>query len=211
MSIGQLKVNAIRLIGGMSVLDYLNTCDGRRPGTSLEKVIDNLSNLEDVVHWFLHAGLIEPEEHDRLVQLVYDSSWHALTAFKQLIAFRESLYQLFLSVALGLPVEQEKMAELNHMLAVTAAQRLLVSTPRGVIWRWRPCDTLEDMTSGFIGRMAVEAATLLTSSDVTRLKVCATPDCDWLFLDTSKNGRRRWCQMNVCGAREKAKRAVGQV
>ncbi|MFK3795237.1 MULTISPECIES: CGNR zinc finger domain-containing protein [unclassified Pseudomonas] len=39
----------------------------------------------------------------------------------------------------------------------------------------------------------------MTSPDRLRLKACATPDCDWLFLDTSKNGRRRWCQMNVCG------------
>lgn len=211
MSIGQLKINAIRLIGGMGVLDYVNTCNGRRPGTSLQEVVDKLSSLEDIVHWFLRAGLIEPEEHGHLLQLVHDASWQTVTAFEQLIACRESLYQLFLPVALGHSVDQDRLGELNHMLAITSAQRLLVSTPLGVIWRWRSCNTLEDMTSGFIGRMASEAAALLTSSDLVRLKACATPDCDWLFIDTSKNGRRRWCQMNLCGAREKAKRAVGQV
>ena len=210
MSIGQLKVNAIRLVGGMGVLDFLNTCDGRRPGTGLAEVIDKLSNLEDIVHWFHHAGLIGSHEHERLVQLVHGASWHSITAFSQLIAFRESLYRVFLAVALGDPVDPESMEELNAALAQTAAYRQVVPVPGGFIWRWLPVDSLESMTAGFIGRMAVQAAGLLTSPDLSRLKACATPDCDWLFVDTSKNGRRRWCQMNVCGAREKARRAVGQ-
>jgi predicted RNA-binding Zn ribbon-like protein len=209
MSIGQLKINAIRLVGGMSVLDYLNTCDGRRPGTALQEVVDKLSNLEEIVHWFRHAGLIEPAEHERLVELVRGSSWQSLTAFKQLIGFREALYRLFLPIALNDRVDQVGLDELNAVLLETAGQRLLVPTPAGVIWRWRACETLDDMTAGFKGRLAVQAAGLLTSPDLSRLKACATPDCDWLFVDTSKNGRRRWCQMNVCGAKEKARRAVG--
>lgn len=209
MSIGQVKINSIRLVGGMSVLDYLNTCDGRRPGTALQEVVDKLSNLEEIVHWFRHAGLIEPVEHERLVELVRGSSWHSVTAFKQLIGFREALYGLFLPIALNGRVDQAGLDELNAVLLETAGQRLLVPTLAGVIWRWRACETLDDMTAGFKGRLAVQAAGLLTSPDLMRLKACATPDCDWLFIDTSKNGRRRWCQMNVCGAKEKARRAVG--
>jgi predicted RNA-binding Zn ribbon-like protein len=209
MSIGELKINAIRLVGGVGVLDYLNTCDGRRPGTALGEVVDKLSSLEDIVHWFHHAGLIEADEHHYLVRLVRESSWHTVTAFKRLVAFRESLYQLFLPLALVDTADPHRLDELNEVLASTSSQRMLVSTPAGVVWRWRPCMTLEAMTAGFIGRLAVQAASLLTSPDMARLKACAMSDCDWLFIDTSKNGRRRWCQMNVCGAREKARRAVG--
>jgi predicted RNA-binding Zn ribbon-like protein len=209
MSIGQLKINAIRLVGGVNVLDYLNTCDGRRPGTSLKAVVDKLSNLEEIVHWFLHAGLIGEAEHARCVELVQQSSWHSLTAFRQLIDFRESLYRLFLPVALGEAVERGELAALNEVVVSTASQRVLVSTAEGFVWSWRPSETLDGMTAGFMGRIAVQAATLLTSPDLARLKSCALSDCDWLFVDTSKNGRRRWCQMNVCGAKEKARRAVG--
>jgi len=211
MPIGQLKINAIRLVGGVGVLDYLNTCDGRRPGTALREVVDKLSNMEEVVHWFLHAGLIEGREHERFLELVRGSSWHSLTAFRQLIEFRESLYRLFLPVALGESIEPASLDALNEALTHSAARRVLVSTPAGVIWRWRTCETLEDMTSGLTGRLAVQAAELLTSPELSRLRACGTPDCDWLFIDTSKNGRRRWCQMNVCGAKEKAKKSVGQV
>jgi predicted RNA-binding Zn ribbon-like protein len=210
MSVGQLKINAIRLVGGVSVLDYLNTCDGRRPGTSLTAVEDKLSSLEEIVHWFLHAGLIGEAEHARCVELVQQSSWHSLTAFKQLITFRESLYRLFLSVALGEPVDARELEALNEALGSTASQRVLITIPAGFVWTWRPCETLDGMTAGFTGRIAVQAAALLSSPDLVRLRLCALPDCDWLFVDTSKNGRRRWCQMNVCGAKEKARRAVVQ-
>ncbi|MFJ3487229.1 CGNR zinc finger domain-containing protein [Pseudomonas sp. NPDC090202] len=210
MSIGQLKINAIRLVGGVGVLDYLNTCDGRRPGSALGEVVDKLSCLQDIVHWFLHAGLIEADEHEHLLGTVEAASWHGLTAFRQLIDFRESLYQLLLPVALGHGVDPLKLDTLNAELARTAGQRILVPTPLGALWHWRPCDSLQAMTDGFISRLAVQAAALLTSPDILRLKVCGTPNCDWLFIDTSKNGRRRWCQMNVCGAREKARRALEQ-
>ena len=56
---------------------------------------------------------------------------------------------------------------------------------------------------GEIVRSTVE---LLTSDDLGRLRLCAADDCHWVFLDHSKNGSRRWCDMNVCGNRAKARR-----
>ena len=38
-----------------------------------------------------------------------------------------------------------------------------------------------------------------------RLKVCPGPHCGWVFYDHSRNGSGRWCSMNVCGGREKAR------
>jgi len=37
----------------------------------------------------------------------------------------------------------------------------------------------------------------------TRLKAC--DHCGWVFHDTSKNRSGRWCSMQACGGREKAK------
>ena len=39
-----------------------------------------------------------------------------------------------------------------------------------------------------------------------RLKVCPGTDCGWLFIDETKNGRRKWCSMESCGNRAKASR-----
>jgi predicted RNA-binding Zn ribbon-like protein len=48
------------------------------------------------------------------------------------------------------------------------------------------------------------ALRLAGSPDITRLKLC--PNCHWLFLDRSRNGSRRWCDMLVCGNRAKVQR-----
>jgi predicted RNA-binding Zn ribbon-like protein len=37
-----------------------------------------------------------------------------------------------------------------------------------------------------------------------KVRECAAPDCDVVYLDTSRNGSRRWCSMERCGARAKA-------
>lgn len=208
MTLSQIKINAIRLVGGLAVLDFLNTCDGRRPGTTLPAMVDPLSSLEDVIHWYLHAGLITSSEHEQFFDLTHNVSGHPLVAFQQLIGFREALYRLLLPLALGDRLDPSALAVLNAHVAQTAAERLLVPTGSGVVWRWRTCESLESMTASLIGRVAVQAAALLSGPDLARLKVCGAPDCDRLFIDVSKNGRRRWCQMNTCGSREKARRWV---
>jgi predicted RNA-binding Zn ribbon-like protein len=50
---------------------------------------------------------------------------------------------------------------------------------------------------------ARSALKLIASPDTERLKIC--PNCEWLFIDRSKNRSRTWCDMSVCGNRAKAR------
>src|SRR5437762_819551 len=50
------------------------------------------------------------------------------------------------------------------------------------------------------------AAELLTWPALARVHICAGADCGWLFLDQSRNASRRWCAMDGCGNRTKARR-----
>ncbi len=60
------------------------------------------------------------------------------------------------------------------------------------------------------GDLTLDAATahsalsLVANPEPDRLKIC--PNCEWLFLDRSRNRSRTWCDMAVCGNRTKAKR-----
>ena len=49
-------------------------------------------------------------------------------------------------------------------------------------------------------------AVLADPSEMSRLKLCPGNDCGWLFIDETKNARRRWCTMETCGNRAKASR-----
>ena len=56
-------------------------------------------------------------------------------------------------------------------------------------------------------RQVVHAAVvLITSSDIDNVRECSEKTCRWLFLDRSRNHSRRWCDMQLCGNRSKAKR-----
>lgn len=65
-----------------------------------------------------------------------------------------------------------------------------------------------------VGRTAVDRAlgallAILARATVDgsweRLKVCPGRHCGWVFYDHSRNNSGRWCSMNVCGGREKAR------
>ena len=56
----------------------------------------------------------------------------------------------------------------------------------------------------FEAALAVSALSLLRDDTVARLRIC--PNCSWLFVDRSRNASRLWCDMAVCGNRQKANR-----
>lgn len=60
----------------------------------------------------------------------------------------------------------------------------------------------------FTSRNAVLAAVAEAMADGSwdRIKACRADDCRWAYVDTSRNRSRQWCDMAVCGNREKARR-----
>jgi predicted RNA-binding Zn ribbon-like protein len=56
----------------------------------------------------------------------------------------------------------------------------------------------------FEAALAVSALSLLRGDTIARLRIC--PNCSWLFIDKSRNSSRLWCDMAVCGNRQKANR-----
>jgi predicted RNA-binding Zn ribbon-like protein len=64
-----------------------------------------------------------------------------------------------------------------------------------------------DLSGGsipFEAALAVSALGLIAPERRRRIRAC--PNCDWLFLDRSRNGSRLWCDMTICGNRAKARR-----
>jgi predicted RNA-binding Zn ribbon-like protein len=70
-------------------------------------------------------------------------------------------------------------------------------------WSWPEAPLDLDRVSWWVARSAAE---LLTSPDLTFVRECAGYDCGWLFMDTTKNRSRRWCNMSTCGNRAKGRR-----
>jgi predicted RNA-binding Zn ribbon-like protein len=58
--------------------------------------------------------------------------------------------------------------------------------------------------------LSFSTSCLMTSEAMQMVRACGNPECRWLFLDTSKNHTRRWCDMKLCGNRMKARRFKAQ-
>jgi predicted RNA-binding Zn ribbon-like protein len=69
-------------------------------------------------------------------------------------------------------------------------------------WAWDESDDL----AAPLWPVLRSAAQVLTGDDLTRVRECDSDSCRWLFLDCSRNRSRRWCDMQVCGNRAKARR-----
>lgn len=199
-------VKSIRLIGGARVLDFINTTNGRRPGTALKFKEERLTSFQFFFEWALHASLISSREFDAYKPMVFESPIPYQPNLDAIIAFRECLYAAFYPMSLNQVAPDDALQQINHAFQQGVAWRILRSVNGRPAWDWLPCTSAQELTTLLIGRLAIEATQLLVSGDLQALRSCSATDCDWVFLDISKNKQRKWCQMSVCGSREKLSR-----
>ena len=63
---------------------------------------------------------------------------------------------------------------------------------------------------GAMGRIVAAVYTAMADPEWSRLKLCGSSTCRWVFYDRSRNHSSRWCTMASCGNREKARRFRSQ-
>lgn len=63
-----------------------------------------------------------------------------------------------------------------------------------------------DPTDEALARLAEPLVEAIAASATDRWRICANDHCRWVFVDESRTGRRRWCDMATCGNRAKAAR-----
>jgi predicted RNA-binding Zn ribbon-like protein len=186
-------------VGGALCLDFTNTVGNHRSLDPAEK----LNRFEDLVRWCADAGILQPVQQREVLKRGSVRPGAAARLLKIAVEFRESLYRIFLAVSLKQRPERSDMNILNHVLA-QAPMVLEVQRQNHSFCCVRTSSLLDE--AKLLGPIAWSAAELLTSEQLSSLRECAGEACGWLFLDLSKNHSRRWCAMNDCGGREKARR-----
>lgn len=56
-----------------------------------------------------------------------------------------------------------------------------------------------------LSSIARDAVRLFGPEAGGRIRECSADDCDYVYLDTSRSGNRRWCSMQRCGNRAKVR------
>ncbi|WP_245239453.1 CGNR zinc finger domain-containing protein [Streptomyces sp. MZ04] len=118
---------------------------------------------------------------------------------------RDALFLLTADRAHGRPLDPGQLSVVN---AAAAEPPLTARIEPDGTRAWVPGAT----GARLLSTVMRDAVDLFTGPYADRVRECATGNCSLLFVDTSRPGRRRWCAMERCGNRQKARahRARGE-
>ena len=116
---------------------------------------------------------------------------------------RETIHRVFDAEAQDKTPAARDLDALNEALAASPA-RTTLRRERGA-YGWE-VDVKSADRAGLLAPVLWSAGDLLAGPRLDRVRRCANPECGWLFLDDSRAGKRRWCSMQSCGNRAKARR-----
>lgn len=123
--------------------------------------------------------------------------------FDAALALRETIYRLFDAQAQGRQGSARDLEALNQALARAPNRTTLKRGRAGYEW---DVDGRPGTALALLAPVLWSAGDLLSGPRLDRVRRCANPECGWLFLDDSRAGKRRWCSMQSCGNRAKARR-----
>ena len=185
--------------GGELCLDFANTVS-----THLEEQMEErVTSYSRLISWGRQAGILTEGEEAHLGNEAERHPEEAATVLRRAIAMREAVYHVFSAAVKGEPANESDVDVLNAELSNGLSHARLTQTGAGFEWDW---EVGEGALDRVLWPVARSAADLLTSDKLQRVTECASERCGWLFMDLSRNHSRRWCDMNECGNRAKARR-----
>lgn len=190
---------------GNLVLDFTNTSEYHASQDPTEM----LTSFPDLISWSQAAGLLTKNEGQELLNRAARNSKWAAASLEKALTFRELIYRLLCAAANNQPPDPEDLAAFNISLSAALGKSEITAERKGYSWAWSE-ENIE--AEKILWILAREAANLFTSGDLKRVGECADDrGCGYLFIDTSRNHSRRWCSMESCGNRAKAKRHYQKV
>jgi predicted RNA-binding Zn ribbon-like protein len=187
------------LIAGALCLDFVNTLDDRCSAEPKEL----LNGYLDLARFGEDAGILSEEQMEDLSRRCQQSPARAQRALEAAIQMREAMHAVFRALVQKKPVPKAQLSIVNSHAREAARHMSLVQTNGRFEWEFDHAGNEFDAPLWPIAR---SAAGLLASDQLQFVRACASKTCEWLFLDESKNHRRRWCDMATCGNRAKVSR-----
>ena len=195
-------------LGEALCLDFLNTLHDARA----EDPEEELSSDADLAAWAAQAGILSAREAGRLqtgalrncVQLQLPGKKRS-SLRDDARALREALRQMFQRAARDGKVVPRDVETLNLLLERFPAAGRIERSNGDCNWKlsW---ESQAGSAEKIFYAIVKSAAELVATGRWRAVRECASDTCTWMFLDTSKNHSRRWCEMARCGNRDKVQR-----
>jgi predicted RNA-binding Zn ribbon-like protein len=185
--------------GGHPALDFVNSISRSVGKPWVERLVD----YEAFLRWCTLAETLPRPHAIRLSSAAQAAPQKAAAALTRARALREAAYRIYAALAEGETPARSDLDVLNAELSRALAHAKVELVAGGFAWKW---DEDPDELDSPLWPLARAAAELLISPERSLVKRCASATCLWLFLDRTKNHARRWCDMKVCGNRDKVRR-----
>ncbi len=193
---------AFKLVASHPALDLVNTLDWRFRDSGAEEL---LAGYDDLLRFVSQADLLTPKQVRQVMRSSTDrQAAEALVACREL---RVAAAAFFYAAANEHNPPAAALKTLEQFFRDARAHQRLAWVDAHAGWEWNPAGIGAELP---LWVLALSVTRLLLSSDMHRLRACENDECRWLFLDTSKNHTKRWCDMKLCGNRMKARRFKAQ-
>ena len=193
------------LSGGHPALDLVNTLDHR---FGEEGPVELLADYGALLRFAQQTEVLDPGQVRLLTKSVKPQA--AARALRSVRELREALAAAFYGNLERRPPPAADIRTLEQQFLASERHRELHwqeaaagNGASGMAWRWGRFEKEAELP---VWILAERAAQLMLSDAMQRVRACGADTCRWLFLDTSKNHTRRWCNMKICGNRMKARR-----
>jgi predicted RNA-binding Zn ribbon-like protein len=175
--------------------DFLNTAELDGSG----RPVEHLSSLADATGWLEGHGLLHPTKR-RPLDASPPARAEELVAHVR--AVRSGLREVVEAVVAVRPVDAQALETVNAILRARSALELVPDEGGVALAHRHVGDPLDDA----LAAVAEPLVAVIAAGGIDRLRICANDGCRWVFQDSSRTGRRRWCSMASCGNRAKAAR-----
>lgn len=165
---------------------------------------EQLRDFAALLRWLVDHDIVDRERADGLSRRALLQPAAAAATLFDARRVRASLRALAERGATAHAARDQAVLEINRVLGRSTGTRRLDSRDDGGFVRvFVPTG---DAFAGLMIPIVESAADALAVDELLRVRGCAERRCGRVFLDTSRNGTRRWCDMGTCGNRAKAAR-----
>jgi len=163
-----------------------------------------LYDFEALVQWLEAAAILDLERATGIRRRAIQQPAGAAASLIDARRVRTSLRSLAERGVVSERIRMDALTEINRVLGRSAGTRRVDLRNDGTFGR--SFVPVGDAFAGLVIPVVESAADALIAGELARVRRCADARCMRVFYDTTKNGRRRWCDMSTCGNRAKAAR-----
>lgn len=178
-------------------LEFINTFDLEQGQPA-----EHLVTAADVLEWLHRRNLVHLDARDRQFAAIEALPAEGERLLELTRGVRAAMREVVEATVAQRTPDPAMLALLNRTLRTRPIYELVLSAD-GVSFDHRHEG---DPFEGALAFLAESVARVVSQGQPDRLRVCANPECQIVFYDTSRNGQRRWCDMATCGNRAKVAR-----